>query len=345
LPNWVGDVIHGLPALDAIRSHFNEAEITALGRGEVGTLLKDQPVVDRVISYRGRPGDFLPLWRVAASLRTQAFDLGLLLTRSFEGAWIFFLAGIPRRCGYATDGQKWLLTDPVPYTQQIKKLHQADYYLNLLFQMGIKGCSSPLHLVPGADEREVINKRLSAAGWSQEKRLIALCPGASYGPAKRWPANRFSDLAKLLIATQKVTVVLLGGREEQDLANEFPEANSGQLINLMGQTTLREAMALLAGCDVVVANDSGLLHLAVAVGTPAIALFGPTDPDRTGPKGEDVTVLRKQVVCSPCRMRECPIDHCCMERISVGEVYDAVVKSLVRTPSSPRAPSLQRQSQ
>ena len=323
-PNWVGDLIHSLPALDAIRSHFPEAEIAVLARGEVGSLLKDYPAVDRVISYSRRPASFLPLGRVAADLRTQAFDLGILLTNSFEGAWIFFLARIPRRYGYATDGRRWLLTDPVPCPQQIKNLHQVDYYLNLLSPMGIKGRRSQPHLAPTAAERGVAQKRLAAAGWSEKKRLVAFCPGASYGSAKRWPAGRFAELAERLLVSQQAMVVLLGGPEEQNLAHEFSKAKPGQLINLMGRTTLREAMALLASCDLVVSNDSGLLHVAVAVGTPAVALFGPTDPSRTGPVEGNTTILRKAVACSPCRMRECPIDHCCMHRISVGEVFDAV---------------------
>lgn len=332
LPNWVGDVVHSLPALAAVRSHFQKAEITALGRGQVGTLLNGYPAVDRVISYAARSGDLLPLWRVGASLRSHAFDLGILLTRSFEGAWIFYLAGVPRRYGYASKGQKWLLTDPVPYNEQSKKLHQVDYYLNLLFQMGITGHATAERLAPTGEEKESARKRLLAAGGSQKKHLIALCPGASYGPAKRWPSNRFSELARSLIANHSVMALLLGGAEEKALADEFPKEASGKLINLMGRTTLREAMTFLALAEVAVANDSGLLHLATAVGTPAIALFGPTDPDRTGPVGENVTLLRKPVACSPCRMRECPIDHCCMQNISVSEVYEAVNKALRKNP-------------
>ena len=333
-------MIHSLPALDAIRGHFPGAEIAVLGRGEVGTALKDYPAVDRVISYPRRPAAFLNLWRVAADrnprlrlrlrhrvaadLRTQSFDLAILLTNSFEGAWIFFLAGIPRRYGYAADGRGWLLTDPVPDNQQTKSVHQADYYLDLLFPMGIKSRVGQTRLRVGTEERGVAQRRLSASGWSPEKRLIALCPGASYGSAKRWPASRFGELAKRLVATKRVMVVLLGGREEQGLAYEFPNAKPRELVDLIGRTTLREALALLACCDLAVCNDSGLLHLAVAVGTPAVALFGPTDPNRTGPIGGNVTLLRKPVACSPCQMRECPIDHCCMHKISVEEVFDAV---------------------
>jgi heptosyltransferase II len=323
-PNWVGDVVHSLPALDAIRSHFPGAEIAVLGRGEVGTLLEGYPAVDRLISYPRRPAAFLHLWRVAADLRTQSFDLGILLTNSFEGAWIFFLAGIPRRYGYATDGRGWLLTDPVPRDQQIKGVHQADYYLNLLFPMGIKSRTGQTRLRVEMEEREIAQRRLAASGWSPEKRLVALCPGASYGSAKRWPTNRFAELAKRLVATKRVTVLLLGGREDQGLTDEFPKAKPRELINLIGRTTLREALVLLACCDLAVCNDSGLLHLAVAVGTPAVALFGPTDPNRTGPTGGNVTLLRRSVSCSPCEMRECPIDHCCMRKISVDEVFDAV---------------------
>lgn len=170
--------------------------------------------------------------------------------------------------------------------------------------------------------------RLLTGGWSPGKPLVAICPGASYGSAKRWPARRFAALAMELIAAQRATIVLVGGSAERNIGCEIAGLVRAPLLNSIGQTTLREALALLATCDLVVSNDSGLLHMAVAAGRPTVALFGPTDPDRTGPRGGDTAIIRKPVPCSPCEWRECPIDHPCMNRLSVDEVYDTVLERL-----------------
>jgi heptosyltransferase-2 len=332
IPNWVGDAVHSLPAVTALRRYFPAAELTILARGEVGALFLHHPAVDRVASYprvHGVVPQLIQLWRTAADLRRQAYDLAVVLTNAFEGAWLMFLTGISRRYGYATDGRGWLLTDGVPCPPRIRSLHQADYYLALLAEMGIPATRTTERLWPTEAERRQATERLRAAGWSSDRPLIALCPGAGYGSAKRWPVERYAELAARLISRHGASIVLLGGAAERRMVPAFAAVDRAHLMDLVGETSLREAMALLAACDVAVSNDSGLLHLATAVGTPAVALFGPTDPDRTGPTTARATILRQRVLCSPCELRECPIDHRCMERISVAQVSDAAVEMVM----------------
>jgi heptosyltransferase-2 len=229
-----------------------------------------------------------------------------------------------------------LLTDPQPCSALTRRLHQADYYLALLAGLGITAGRSWQPLAPTAVERNAALERLAAAGWSQERPLIALCPGAGYGSAKRWPLDRYAALAMRLAGEHDATVMVLGGPAERPMGEALAAPLGEKGIDFTGRTSLREALALVSLAAVVVSNDSGLLHLATAAGTPAVALFGPTDPDRTGPTASTVSsvvIVRKPVACSPCELRECPIDHRCMMWLDPDEVYEAVRGHLSTPPS------------
>jgi len=323
LPNWVGDVVHSLPALGAIRSHFGDAELTAVARGEVGTILCGCALVDHVVSYGSKPS-LRGLLRATAGLRKGAFDLGIVLTNSFESALLFFLAGIKRRVGYATDRRQWLLSDPIDCTLSTRRLHQAEYYLAMLSQIGIPPGELTARLRLGRIERLKAQERLVEAGWSPGQRLFAFCPGAGSGGAKRWPIARFVSLAEKVAGSFGGKVIFLGGPTEGELGRIVYENRNGRFLNFIGQTTLREAMGLLSLCELTVGNDSGLIHLADALGVPALVLFGPTDPKRTAPRSRHSLVLQRGVDCSPCELHECPIDHRCMDELSVQEVYDGL---------------------
>ena len=332
-PNWVGDAVHALPAMAALRAHFPSAEITVLARGAVGALFQHHPSVNRVVSY-GASGRHAwgSLLEAAGRLREETYDLGILLTNAFEGAWLMFLAGIPRRYGYARDGRGWLLTDRQACPPETRRLHQADYYLTLLRGLGVTASRGQPRLEPTADERRQAAERLRAAGWNGAQPLIALCPGAGYGEAKRWPLDRYAELAARLTRDGSV-VLALGGGAEQPLGRQLAARVGAGFIDLTGRTDLREAMAVLSLCRLAVSNDSGLLHVAAAVGTPTIGIFGPTNPDRTGPTGDRTTIVRRPVYCSPCELRYCPIDHRCMEWVSVETVREATVAALAAAPS------------
>jgi len=332
-PNWVGDVVHSLPAIVALRARFPLAELTVLTRGEAGTVLRHHPAVDRIVSYHaGRGwGQLRQLRATAGRLREEAYDLGVVLTNSFESALLFWWAGIPRRYGFDTDGRRWLLTDPQPCTAETRRLHQADYYLALLAGLGVTAPRGWQRLEPTAVEREAATRRLAEAGWRPDRPLIALCPGAGFGSAKRWPLDRFGALAARLARERGTTLVILGGTAERPMGETLAARVREGSINLTGETSLRDALAIVSLSTVVVSNDSGLLHLAAASGTSVVALFGPTDPDRTGPTvvtASSVTIVRRPVSCSPCELRECPIDHRCMIWVDPDEVYAAVCRHL-----------------
>jgi len=327
VPNWVGDVVHSLPALGVIRAHFADAELTAFARGEVGTILRGSAVVDQVVSYGSKPS-LLGIVQAATRLRREAFDLGIVLTNSFEGALLFALAGIRRRVGYATDARRWLLSDPVDCTSSTKQVHQADYYLNMLSRIGICAEAMSIKLDLEETERQAARNRLASAGWTSGQRLFAFCPGAGSGEAKRWPLARFVSLAKRMAATLGGKMIFLGSPAERALGRMLDKLGKEGLVNFMGQTSLREAMALVDACELAVSNDSGLLHVADALGVPTVALFGPTNPKRTGPRSSASVVLRRPVECSPCELHECPIDHQCMDELTVDEVYAALLTFL-----------------
>ena len=339
LPNWVGDVVHSLPALAALRAHFPSAHITALARGEVGALLERHPSVDRVIAYPSARGlrAVAQLRQAAGRVQREQFDLGIVLPNSFESACLFFLAGIPRRYGFATDGRGWLLTHGQPCPPELRRLHQADYYLALLNGLGITAERTPQPLGIGPEERQAAMERLKAAGWDRSRPLAAICPGAGYGSAKRWPLERYAGLGDRLSRERRWQVVALGGPGERPLGASLA-GRIGGLIDLTGRTSLREAMAVISCCRAVVSNDSGLLHVATALGVESVGIFGPTDPRRTGPTGPSVTVVRRSVLCSPCELRECPIDHRCMEWISVEEVLAALTAEAPACGIGPMAP-------
>ncbi|MBI3620916.1 MAG: lipopolysaccharide heptosyltransferase II [Nitrospirae bacterium] len=339
VPNWVGDVVHSLPAVAALRARFPRAELTVLARGEAGTILHHHPAVDRVVGYRAGRGwaQLGRLRETAGRLRGESYDMGILLPNSFESAWLFWWAGIPRRYGFATDGRGWLLTEPQPCTAGVRTLHQADYYLALLAGLGVAGSRSWQRLESTAEERNGAAERLAGAGWSPgDSPLIALCPGAGYGSAKRWPLERYGELTRRLSREYGATTVILGGPAERAMGEALAAQGGRRVIDLTGRTSLREALAVLSCAAVVVSNDSGLLHVAAAAGRPVVGLFGPTNPDRTGPTGADassVTIVRRPVNCSPCELRECPIDHRCMVWLEPDEVCAAVHRHL--TASSP----------
>jgi heptosyltransferase-2 len=234
-----------------------------------------------------------------------------------------------RACvGYATDGRRRLLTHPVPL-HDAQPIHQAAAYLRLVAALGLPLVRRPLLLVPSARAEAAADQLCTAVGIRTEARLVGLCPGAAYGPAKRWWPKRFAALADRLIAEAGVHVVLFGSPDEVSLVEQVRSHMAQRAISLAGRDTLGSFMALAARCRVLVTNDSGSMHIAGAVGTPVVAIFGPTDPCRTAPMAEQAQVLRHDLPCSPCFRTVCPYpDHPCMRAIEVDDVYDAVLRML-----------------
>jgi len=331
-PNWIGDAVMAIPALEMIRRTHTGDEICILARPVVGDLISGQPFVDRILQYdfRGRHRGWLGRGKLVAELRKEQFDVAVLLQNAFEAAWLAWRAGIPERIGYARDGRGPFLTKaiPVPLEGEIPR-HESHYYLELLRRAGwIEGSAAiqPIHLTVSEAARAGAESALRSAGARENAWRCAIAPGASYGAAKCWPAERFALLADRLISECGADVIFFGTAGEKEIAARIQSNMKSRAISLVGETSMRDLAALLASCSLFIGNDSGAMHVAAAAGLPVIGIFGPTDPEGTAPVTEQFTLVREAVSCSPCFLRRCPVDHRCMTRITVDSVFSAAMR-------------------
>lgn len=322
--NWIGDAVMTTPALAALRYHYPQAEIVMLVNPLVAQLFTCHPCVDRVMVYdkKGLHHGLAGFWRMACELRAQRFDAAVLLQNAIEAALLVVVAGIPCRAGYTTDGRRLLLNYPVPVTAADKRLHHTDYYLQLLAQLGIEGGDGQLCLACDAQEQQW------AADVLRSDNVIAINPGAAYGSAKRWLPERFALVADTLSKRYDAHIVVTGGPGEMAISRDIAAAMQCHPINMVGQTSVRQMMALLAHSRLLVTNDSGPMHVASAFAIPIVAVFGPTDHTTTCPASNNVKIVRKQTDCAPCMLRQCPTDHRCMTAITAADVISAACELL-----------------
>jgi len=322
VPNWIGDSILARPAIESIADSFPEAELW-LSAGEwVKDLFSSDGKIAGVVPLS--PANNIKSFRAAArKLRAQRFDIGILLTNSFGSALLFLLAGIPQRWGYASDGRRLLLTRAVRSTDRDVTRHQVQYYLDLITGLGLKARPPGLLLTVPEEEKERTRRFLEELGVDQRRPLLILSPGASYGPAKRWPASRFAALASLFQERKDAAVLVIGSAAESDIAAAISHSLIKKPFVLTGKTTLSQLKGLISLAHLFVSNDSGPMHLANALRVPVVGIFGPTDPAVTGPFEQPAAVVKEDVPCWPCSYRKCPYDHRCMMRIDPEEVYRA----------------------
>ncbi len=320
--NWVGDAVMSIPALRAIREGRPDSRITVLASPWVADLYSREDFADRVLVYdaAGRHAGIRGRLRLAAELREQRFDCAILLPNAFDAALLAWLARIPRRLGYARDGRSFLLTDPIPTPRRGSiPAHQRYYYIELLRLAGF------LDSLPEC--REIRLHGDTAAGRElfrgfglRGERVIGVSPGAAFGSAKRWLPERFSSAAATLSREWDAEVAVVGSSAEAPLCAAVASAIGPHAHNLAGRTSLGQFIDLAASCLAFLTNDSGAMHVAAAVGVPTIAVFGSTDPHSTGPTATLARIVRTPVECSPCLLRECPIDHRCMTRVEAAAV-------------------------
>jgi heptosyltransferase-2 len=323
--NWLGDAVMTTPAIGAVRHFFPDARITLLANPLVAELFTPHEWVDGVMVYdrKGRHAGIGGRLALAAELRERGFDLAILLQNAFDAALLTWLARIPRRLGYRTDGRWMLLTHGVRMTTEKKKLHHVDYYLAMLGEYGVTTVVNGLVLTVTPEEERATNAMLSAAGIGADDFVLGINPGATYGAAKRWYPERFAAVAEVLSGRWNGKTVLTGGPGEAAIAGEIEAAMRGGCLNMVGRTSVRELMALIKRCNFFVTNDSGPMHLAAAFGVPLVAIFGPTDHTTTSPFSARAVVVRQETECAPCLKRECPTDHRCMAGVSVEDVVAA----------------------
>jgi len=329
--NWVGDLVMSTPALAAIRKNFPEARISVLVRPPLHELLEGNPAVDEVIVYdkKGAYSGPAGLARIARELRKKKFDRAILLQNAFEAALIAFLAKIPVRMGYNTDGRGLLLNKGVKVAEETRKKHQVYYYLDMLTSHGFKADKAQTRLYVKKEELAAAWKLLEANGCVKGDMLVGINPGAQYGIAKRWHPERFGSVADRLAREYGAKTLIFGGPGETAVAGAVEASMKTRAVNLAGKTSMRELMSLIKLCRIFITNDTGPMHVAAALGVPTLAIFGSTDHIATGPFGPANKVVREPVNCSPCLKRECPLKHYqCMERVTAVKVYKAAKEML-----------------
>jgi heptosyltransferase-2 len=335
-PNWLGDAVMCEPALRGLRKLFPDAQIALLVKPAVADLFAGHPALTRVLTYdtEGRHAGLSGKWVLAGQLRRQGFDLAVLFQNAFEAAFLTFLAGVSRRYGYSTDGRSLLLSDPVAAPDRRTLVHQVRYYWDLLKPLGLTGDPPTPELLVFPDEEQAMAGRFAQGGLSATDVVVGINPGSTYGGAKRWLPERFAEVTERLCRTiresreQQVSVVIFGAKGEERLGHEIAARLTSRSLVLSGATTIRELMAAVKRCAMLLTNDTGPMHIASAFQVPVVAIFGPTDWRTTSPFGSAHAIVRQPVDCSPCLLRECPIDHRCMTRVSVDQVYEAATKQL-----------------
>lgn len=317
--NWVGDAVMTTPAMADLRDAFPDAEIVVVANPPVAQLFSFHPSCDRVLVYdkKGAHKGIAGLWRFSQLLRREKFDLAVLLQNAIEAAIMAFFAGIPRRVGYRTDARRLLLTHGVNVGPEQKRLHHTEYYRYMLRRIFHGEGDGRLRLACSDEEQRWAQQTLGDGHW------VAINPGAAYGSAKRWLPERFAAVADGLAEEFGLRVVLTGGPGEKEIGRDIEKAMRGAALNLIGTTSIRQLMAVLAACRLVITNDSGPMHVAAAFDVPIVAVFGPTDHTTTSPWSRNCSIVRKQTDCAPCLLRQCPSDHRCMRAISSEDVLEA----------------------
>ena len=338
--NWVGDAVMSVPALKEVRRIFPRAHIALLVRPWVKDVYSAAAFVDEVLEYdkqRTHKG-WTGLRRIADDMRRRTFDLAILLQNAFEAALIPWWAGIPRRLGYARDGRRMLLTHPCRIDPEVGMVHQVYYYLGILAAAGLLpprlwqdgSCKPSISSGVRREDRAAAKVLLREEGVEPGEKIVGVNPGAFYGPAKRWLSDRYAAAADRLAEKYRVRIVIFGAANERQVAEEVARQMKRPAIILAGRTSLGTLMGLIKECSLLVTNDSGPMHLAAALDVPQVAIFGSSSEIATGPLGPEARVIKHPVGCSPCFLRECPIDFRCMTRITVDEVLAAAHQTLSR---------------
>jgi heptosyltransferase II len=325
MPNWLGDFVMATACLPEVRRHYPDARITVMCKAPFADLVAKDPNVDAVFPVTSsRDKTIIP------RLREGRYDLGILLTNSFSSAWHLWRGRVKERIGYTSHFRSLLLTKKIPPPDDYATRHQVLSYLYLLSSYGISISEAPEPYLCITDkDKAAVAAFFSSRGLSSEKRVIGINPGAQYGSAKCWLPERFTTLTQRLLSEDpECSIIYFGDKAGSSLVDTIcGEVTSPRVFNMAGKTSLCELIPFIEKCSVFLTNDSGPMHVAAALKTPLVALFGSTSDIRTGPYGGG-TVIHKNVPCSPCYKRSCPRDFRCMTSISVDEVFAAVQKTL-----------------
>jgi heptosyltransferase-2 len=338
LPNWLGDTVMATPALRTLRQNFPQTHITYLGRSGPLAVLADAPWSDATIELPP-PGtseyrqQFFPL---VQRLARERFDYALLMPNSFSSALLVFLARIRQRIGYDRDGRGVFLTDrllPAKDNGRFVPGPMIQYYLALAGYLGASQSDTAMELFTSPEDETAIDRLLPQWGLGADHGILVLHPGGGFGPSKRWPPERFARVADVLAERFDLAVALSAGPTESDVAQALQDSMSRPAVNLAPKNiSIGQLKVLLRRSRLMISNDTGPRHVAVAFGVPVVTIFGSTDPAWTDTFFDGERIVRAQVDCGPCQKKTCKQDHRCMERISPNMVLAPAVELLEHCP-------------
>lgn len=325
-PNWIGDMLMAQPLLTQIKAYTADGEITVVAPEWVAPVLRYMQEIDNIIATTFAHGKFnlRARWQLAQTLRAQHFDACYVLPNSWKSALLPWLAGIPLRIGYLGEMRYGFLNRYFPNPSKAQRPPMIQHYAALNKFAPITALPVPKLSITDTE----IQQTAQLFNIPPHQPLLAFCPGAEFGPAKRWPVSHFAELAQLAQqAIPDLHIIALGSHKDQPLA----QAIGHNVDNLCGATRLEQAVALLARADAVITNDSGLMHISAALHRPLIALFGSSDPRHTPPHSDKAIPLWLNLPCSPCYQRHCPLQHLrCLQDITPTRVMSYLQTILER---------------
>ncbi len=328
-PSWVGDVVMATPAIRALRRQFPEADMTALARPTGADVLEHSPHLNRIVAAdkRGRGPETSSVAELVRLLRAERFDLAVILPNSFRAARLAWRARARRRVGYAAQWRSFLLTDVLPQPREngrIVPINMVERYLALCRRVGCSDLSLKEELFASERDEARADAVLDGLGVSKGDRLVVLIPGASFGPSKLWGAERFAEVGDALIERHGVKVLAQVGPGEEAIGQQVAQASRrGILLAEPGRIDLKTLKAVIRRCALVVANDTGPRHYAVAYDVPNVVILGPTNRRYIDVNMERTLLLQAEVDCGPCQQKLCRLDHRCMKQITPDQVIEA----------------------
>jgi len=338
--NWIGDALMTTPALKGIKESFPKAEIFVAANPYVADVLKYNPCIDEILIFdlESLNNSFWQRLRLFREWgKKYNFNLGILFTNSFKSALEIFIMGIPQRAGFDTDGRGFLLTNKIHASSEILKKHEVEYFLELINQLGIETKNRELILKLSENDEAFVKKFFLKNHFSPAKMIISVHAGASV-QAKEWLPDRYAKVCDLLIRNFAAQVIILGSKADQIISSKIISLMEERAINLAGKTSLRESIAIMKYSDLFIGNNSGPMHIAAALKTPIVAIFGPGVPEKTAPylEKDKYEIVIKPFKCRPCRERffkECEASingkPPCIEAIDVEDVMKGI-NSVVR---------------
>ncbi len=329
--SWLGDAVITIPTIYGIRNLYPDAWLAILAKDTIADIFKTVEAIDEIITFHKEKGykKAFTVLKTSSMLKIKKFDRVFIFPNSLGSTLTCFLAGIPERIGFGSNGRGLFLTETVKRDRKILSKHQVHYYKKLLESMGKASFPQLPEIKVPEENIKWAREFLFSKRDGSKKFLVGINPGSTNGEAKQWLPERFGELAKKLYKNRRCDIIIFGDTNSSLLAGRINKDLGNKAIDVTGKTDILQLTALLKECDLLVTNDTGPMHVACAVKTPVVAVFGSTNPVTTSPLGRDAVVIKKDMPCSPCWKRVCPERlHLCMKNISTAAVEKAVLEKL-----------------